>query len=169
MLDDADFARLTKIIDMAIDTRVRGVIAEEVRKVVDERVREIIAEEVRKVVDERVAAIVDARMQYFEARFDRRLSAFEKRFDAADKRMDSIDKRIDIIDKRVASLEEQIKELRGFAIQTRDKQRETYALVTQIWDNLKGLYSRDMDQDARLDIVEQIIRRWGTPPAQPQS
>ncbi len=160
MLDDADFERLTKIIDLAIDTRVRGVIAEEVRKIVDERVTAII--------DQRVAAIVDARMQYFEARFERRLNDFEKRFDAADKRMDSIDKRMDAIDKRVASLEEQVRELRGFAIQTRDKQRETYALVTQIWDNLKGLYSRDMDHDARLDVVEQIIRRWGTPPAQPQ-
>jgi len=89
MLDDADFERLAKIIDMAIDTRVRGIIAEEVRKAIDERVTAII--------DQRVAAIVDARMHSFEARFY--------------KRMDSI-------------LDEQIKELRTFAIQTRDKQRE---------------------------------------------
>ncbi len=140
MLDDADFERVAHIINMAIDTPVRGVIAEEVRKAIDERVTAII--------DQRVAAIVDARMHTFEARFEKRIGSLEQ---------------------RIAVLDEQIKELRVFAIQTRDKQREIMSTLTQIGDNLKGLYARDMAHEERLDAIDQIIHRWGAqyqPPPQ---
>jgi hypothetical protein len=60
-------------------------------------------ERLAKIIYQHVVAIVDARMHSFEARFD---------------------KRMDSIEQRIARLDEQIKELRTFAIQMRDKQRE---------------------------------------------
>jgi uncharacterized coiled-coil protein SlyX len=144
MLDDADFERLGKLIDSALDRRMREVIAQEVRKVVDERVTAII--------DQRVKAIVDERMQYYEARINRRF--------------DALDKRLAALEGRVGAVEDSLKELRGIVMQMRDKQREDHVTLVQMWDTFKGLYGRNLEQDERLDSIERIIRRWGNQPPQ---
>lgn len=160
MLDDADFERLGKLIELAVDRRAA---------MMEERITLLINTRMSNV-----EAILDAQNERQRA-FARRLTALETSFTTIQEIISGLEGVVTAmnqglipIDGRLALLDEQVRELRTLAIQTRDKQRETYALVTQIWDNLKGLYSRDMDHDARLDVVEQIIRRWGTPPAQPQ-